>query len=108
MPNSFIVAVDGPSGAGKSTLGRKLARELGLLYIDTGAMYRAVALAVTRAGVSTADPAAVAEAARRASIQLAGDPDSLQVRLDGSDVSLEIRGEQVGHTASIVSAIPEV
>ncbi|HWS54298.1 MAG TPA: (d)CMP kinase [Pyrinomonadaceae bacterium] len=104
----LIVAIDGPSGAGKSTLGRRLARELGLLYIDTGAMYRAVALAVTRAGVSTADPAAVAEAARRADIQLAGDPDSLQVRLDGSDVSREIRGEQVGHTASIVSAIPEV
>jgi CMP/dCMP kinase len=105
---NLIVAIDGPSGAGKSTLGRKLARELGLLYIDTGAMYRAVALAVTRAGVSTADPAAVAAAARRADIQLAGDPDSLQVRLDGLDVSQEIRGEQVGHTASVVSAIPEV
>jgi cytidylate kinase len=104
----FIIAIDGPSGAGKSTLGRMLARELGLLYIDTGAMYRAVALAVTRAGVSTADPEAVAEAARRAEIQLAGDPDSLQVRLDGSDVSEEIRGEQIGHTASVVSAIPEV
>jgi CMP/dCMP kinase len=105
---SLIIAIDGPSGAGKSTLGRRLARELGLLYIDTGAMYRAVALAVTRAGVSTADAGAVAEVARRASIHLAGDPDSLQVRLDDEDVSLEIRGEQVGHTASIVSAVPEV
>lgn len=108
MPKSLIIAIDGPSGAGKSTLGRMLARELGLLYIDTGAMYRAVALAVTRAGVSTADAGAVAEAARRASIQLEGDPDSLQVRLDGRDVSLEIRGEEVGHTASIISAVPEV
>ena len=108
MTKSLIIAIDGPSGAGKSTLGRRLARELRLLYIDTGAMYRAVALAVTRAGVSTADPAAVAEAARRASIQLAGDPDSLQVRLDGGDVSEEIRGEQIGHTASVVSAVPEV
>ncbi|MDQ3805711.1 MAG: (d)CMP kinase [Acidobacteriota bacterium] len=108
MTKSLIIAIDGPSGAGKSTLGRKLARELGLLYIDTGAMYRAVALAVTRAGASTADPGAVAEVARRASIQLAGDPDSLQVRLDGRDVSEEIRGEQIGHTASVVSAIPEV
>jgi cytidylate kinase len=108
MAKSLIIAIDGPSGAGKSTLGRRLARELRLLYIDTGAMYRAVALAVTRAGVSTADPEAVAGLARRASIQLAGDPDSLQVRLDGRDVSEEIRGEQIGHTASIVSAIPEV
>jgi len=108
MTKSLIIAIDGPSGAGKSTLGRRLARELGLLYIDTGAMYRAVALAVTRAGVSTADPEAVAGVARQASIQLAGDPDSLQVRLDGHDVSGEIRGEQIGHTASVVSAIPEV
>jgi len=105
---NLIIAIDGPSGAGKSTLGRMLARELGLLYVDTGAMYRAVALAVTRAGVSTADHAAVAEVARRADIQLAGDPDSLQVRLGGQDVSQEIRGEQVGHTASVISAIPEV
>jgi cytidylate kinase len=105
---NLIIAIDGPSGAGKSTLGRMLARELGLLYIDTGAMYRAVALAVTRAGVSTADHAAVSEVARRADIQLAGDPDSLQVRLDGRDVSEEIRGEQAGHTASLVSAITEV
>ena len=108
MTKSFIIAIDGPSGAGKSTLGRRLARELGLLYIDTGAMYRAVALAVTRAGVSTTDAAAVAEVARRARIRLEGDPDSLRVWLDGQDVSEEIRGEQAGHTASLVSAIAEV
>jgi len=104
----MIIAIDGPSGAGKSTLGRRLARELGLLYIDTGAMYRAVALAVTRAGVSTADEEAVADVARRAAIALEGDPDSIQVRLDGRDVSDEIRTEQIGHTASVVSAIPGV
>ncbi|HZB45643.1 MAG TPA: (d)CMP kinase [Pyrinomonadaceae bacterium] len=108
MTKSFIIAIDGPSGAGKSTLGRRLARELGLLYIDTGAMYRAVALAVTRAGVSTTDAGGVAEVARRAQIRLEGDPDSLRVWLDGQDVSEEIRGEQVGHTASVVSAIAEV
>src|SRR3712207_5889294 len=104
MTESFIIAIDGPSGAGKSTLGRRLARELGLLYIDTGAMYRAVALAVTEAGVSTADPDAVAEVARRAEIELSGDPDSLRVRLDGRDVTDRIRTEQAGHTASVVSA----
>ncbi|HYN86615.1 MAG TPA: (d)CMP kinase [Pyrinomonadaceae bacterium] len=104
----MIIAIDGPSGAGKSTLGRRLARELGLLYIDTGAMYRAVALAVTESGVSTADPDAVAEAARRAEIELTGDPDSLRVRLGGRDVTDRIRTEQVGHTASVVSAVPGV
>ena len=108
MNKPIIIAIDGPSGAGKSTLGRMLARELGLLYIDTGAMYRAVALAVTRAGVSTADEQRVAEVARRASVNLAGDPDSLQVRLDGEDVSEVIRTEQISHTSSVISSFPEV
>ncbi len=104
----MIIAIDGPSGAGKSTLGRMIAREFNLLYIDTGAMYRAVALAVTESGVSTSDRAAVAEVTGRAVINLRGDPDSLRVMLDGRDVSDEIRSERIGHTASVVSAIPEV
>ncbi|MCA1591160.1 MAG: (d)CMP kinase [Acidobacteria bacterium] len=108
MTRPFIIAIDGPSGSGKSTLSRLLARELNLLYVDTGSMYRAVALAVKRAGVDTSDAQAVAEVARRASIQLEGDPDSLQVRLDGRDVSEEIRTEEVTHTSSVVSTIPEV
>ena len=108
MTRPLIIAIDGPSGAGKSTLGRMLARELGLLYIDTGAMYRAVALAVTEAGVSTSDPEAVAGVARGAEVTLSGDPERLQVRLAGRDVTEEIRTEEVGHTASVVSAIPEV
>src|SRR5438105_1794069 len=108
MSKPFIIAIDGPSGAGKSTLGRRLACELGLLYIDTGAMYRAVALAVAAAGVEVSDAAAVAAVARGASIRLEGDPDALRVFLDGRDVSEEIRGESVGHAASVVSAIPEV
>ena len=108
MSDSFIIAIDGPSGAGKSTLGRRLARELGLLYIDTGAMYRAVALAVVREGASVSEAERVAEVARRSEVQLEGDPDSPLVRLNGEDVSREIRGEQVGHTASVISAIPEV
>jgi cytidylate kinase len=108
MPKPFIIAIDGPSGAGKSTLGRRLARELGLLYIDTGAMYRAVALAAAAAGVSASDAEGLAEVARRASIRLEGEPDSLRVFLDGRDVSEEIRGEAVGGDASVVSAVPEV
>src|SRR5918911_1048715 len=108
MSKPFIIAIDGPSGAGKSTLGRRLARELGLLYIDTGAMYRAVALAVAAAGVEMSDARAVADVARAASIRLEGDPEALRVFLDGRDVSEEIRGESVGHAASVVSAIPDV
>jgi CMP/dCMP kinase len=104
----MIVAIDGPSGAGKSTLGRMLARELNLLYIDTGAMYRAVALAAIEAGVSFADRQAVASVAESAEINLAGDPDSLQVTLSGRDISDRIRTEEVSHAASVISVIPEV
>jgi cytidylate kinase len=104
----MIIAIDGPSGAGKSTLGRMIARALGLLYIDTGAMYRAAALAVIESNVRTTDTAAVAAVVERANINLEGAPDSLQVTLNGRDVSEEIRSEQVSHTASVISAIPEV
>jgi len=107
--NPFIIAIDGPSGAGKSTLGRMLARELGLLYVDTGAMYRAAALAVVKAGASAAnDDVAVTSVARRARIELEGDPDSLRVLLDGRDVSESIRTEQITRLSSVISAIPDV
>ncbi|CDM65774.1 (d)CMP kinase [Pyrinomonas methylaliphatogenes] len=106
--NLPIIAIDGPSGAGKSTLGRMIARALGLLYIDTGAMYRAIALAVLRSRAKFTDTAAIAELARRARIELSGDPSSLRVMLDGEDVSDEIHSEQVSHVASLISAIPEV
>src|SRR3712207_8916014 len=76
MTKPFIIAVDGPSGAGKSTLSRRLARELGLLYIDTGAMYRAVALACARAGVNTSNAERAGQVARHTSIRLEGDPRS--------------------------------
>ena len=108
MPKPFIIAIDGPSGAGKSTLGRRLARELGLLYIDTGAMYRAVALAATAAGVDESNAEGLTEVAHRARVRLEGDPDSLRVFLDERDVSEEIRGEGMGRVASVVSAVPGV
>jgi cytidylate kinase len=104
----MIIAIDGPSGAGKSTLGRKLARELGLLYIDTGAMYRAVALAVLESSVRATDDPAVGSLASRVDIDLAGDPDSLTVTLGGQDVTEQIRSEEVTRMSSVVSAIPEV
>jgi CMP/dCMP kinase len=108
MPRPLIIAIDGPSGAGKSTLGRRLARELGLLYIDTCAMYRAVALAAVEACVEPSDEEALAGVARGVSIRLEGDPDSLRVFLNGRDVSTEIRGEEVGSLASKVSAVSAV
>ncbi|HEV2880279.1 MAG TPA: (d)CMP kinase [Pyrinomonadaceae bacterium] len=104
----LIISIDGPSGAGKSTLGRRLARELNLLYVDTGAMYRAAALAVVGAGVNAADADEVARVAARAQIKLAGDPDSLRVLLDGRDVSGEIRTEQITRLSSVISTIPAV
>jgi CMP/dCMP kinase len=108
MPSSLIIAIDGPSGAGKSTLGRMLARELGLLYIDTGSMYRAVALAVIESSISSNDDVAVGSLAARVTIDLRGDPDSMEITLEGRDVTEAIRSEEVTHLSSIISAIPEV
>lgn len=104
----MIIAIDGPSGAGKSTLGKMLAKELSLLYLDTGAMYRAVGLAVLQNNVSFDDKAQVAEIAESAKIELVGEPENLQIFLDGRDVSAEIRTNEAGQAASIVSTISEV
>ncbi len=108
MARPLIIAIDGPSGSGKSTLGRMLARELGLLYIDTGSMYRAVALAVIESTTSESDDVAVGSLAERIEIDLGGDPDSLHVSLNGRDVSDRIRDEDVTHVSSIISTIPVV
>lgn len=104
----MIIAIDGPSGAGKSTLGKMLAKNLNLLYLDTGAMYRAVGLAVTNAGVNFEDKEAVSKIAGRAKIELVGEPDALQVFLNGENVSEAIRTPEAGQAASIVSTISEV
>lgn len=108
MKDSLIIAIDGPSGAGKSTLGRMLARALNLLYIDTGSMYRAVALAVTESSISANDDVAIGSMASRVDIDLKGDPDALKVTLAGRDVTDEIRSDEVTELSSIISTIPEV
>lgn len=108
MSRPLVIAIDGPSGSGKSTLGRMLARELGLLYIDTGSMYRAVALAVIQSAIKETDDVAIGVLAERSDIDLAGDPDSLRVKLNNRDVSDRIRDEDVTHISSIVSTIPAV
>jgi cytidylate kinase len=104
----MIIAIDGPSGSGKSTLGRLLARELNLLYLDTGSMYRAVALAVIEADLDPRDSEAVTELATRLNIDLEGDPDSLRVLIADHDVTEEIRTDRVTAMSSVVSTIPGV
>lgn len=104
----MIIAIDGPSGAGKSTLGKMLAKKMNLLYLDTGAMYRAVAFAVLEHGLDINDHEKVIKLARESNIELSGEPESLHIFLNGRDISGEIRTNQVGQTASIVSTISEV
>jgi len=104
----MIIAIDGPSGAGKSTLGKMLARQLRLLYLDTGAMYRAVGLAVLESGTSVEDEKTIAGIAENARVELVGEPENQQVFLDGRDVSADIRTNEIGQTASIVSTISSV
>ena len=87
----MVIAIDGPAGAGKSTVARGVADALGLTYLDSGAMYRAVALAALRAGVDLDDGEALGELARGLGIALDGGA----VRLDGGDVSAEIRSPEV-------------
>jgi len=99
----MIIAIDGPSGAGKSTLGKMLARELDLLYLDTGAMYRAGALAVLRAGISFEDEVGVADLIKSSAIELTGNAENQKVSLDGNDVTTEIRTLEVAQAASRVS-----
>jgi len=100
----MIIAIDGPSAAGKSTVAKLLAKELGVEYIDTGAMYRAVALKVGREKIDPDDSAALASLLDRTEVDL----DGAQVLLDGEDVGGLIRTEEVSMLASRVSAIPAV
>jgi len=104
----LTIAVDGPAGTGKSSVSRGLARALGARYLDTGAMYRIVTLAVLRAGVAPDDAAAVAELASDVDLAVGFDPDEDLYFLGGEDVSAEIRGDAVTKAVSAVSAVPEV
>ena len=104
----MIIAIDGPSGAGKSTLGKMLAKKLNLLYLDTGAMYRAVTLAIFQAGETIENEEKAAEIAKHSKIELVGEPDSPQIKLNGQDVSDKIRTNEIGQMASVVSSVSEV
>ena len=101
-----VIAIDGPAGAGKSTIARRLAERLGFTYIDSGAMYRAVALWAMRQNADPADMHRMEQLALAADIEL--QPAGLQILLNGEDVTAAIRTPEVGRQASVVAAIPGV
>ena len=105
MSSSLVIAVDGPAGTGKSSVSRGLARSLGARYLDTGAMYRIVTLAVLRAGIDLDDVEAVGAAAADVDLAVGYDPDEDRSYLAGEDVSAEIRGDEVTRAVSAVSAV---
>ena len=106
--NAVIVAIDGPAGTGKSSVSRGLAHALRARYLDTGAMYRIVTLAVLRAGIDLTDQDGVAAVASNTKLSVGFDPDEDRSYLDGEDVSSEIRGDQVTKAVSAVSSVPAV
>jgi len=106
--SGVAVAIDGPAGTGKSSVSRGLARALQARYLDTGAMYRIVTLAVLRAGIDLTDLDGVGAVASNAKLSVGFDPDEDRSYLDGEDVSSEIRGDQVTKAVSAVSSVPAV
>jgi len=104
----LIIAIDGPSGAGKSTLAKRLAKELGFIYLDTGAMYRALALKVLREAVDLADDAQIGRLLDETEIDLRDRSSNLEVLLDGEEVGAQIRTPAVSQMASKVSALGKV
>ena len=105
----FAIAIDGPAGAGKSTIARKVAAELSIIYVDTGAMYRAIGAYAIRKGVDTKDAESVAALLPEISLELSySEEQGQRIFLNGEDVSTEIRLPEMGMAASNVSAIPDV
>ena len=104
----FSIAIDGPAGAGKSTIAKALARELDAMYLDTGAMYRAIGLALSRNGLDLSDAASVAAAVGNVDIDVRYEDGTQHIYLGDEDVSRAIREPEVSMAASAVSAVPEV
>ena len=98
------MTIDGPAGSGKSTTAKLVARRLGYLYLDTGAMYRAMTLKALETGVDLNDPEALAHQARETEISVETDPDGTRIMLDGEDVTDRLRGRDVTRSSSVVSA----
>ena len=108
IPVDIVVAIDGPSGSGKSSTSRGAAARLGLRYLDTGAMFRAMTWWMLQAGVDVHDPDAVAARAGEPDIVSGTDPLAPTITVDGTDVALAIRTDEVTGTVSPVSAVPDV
>ncbi len=108
MNNTVAVAIDGPAGAGKSTIARRLAKSMNYIYVDTGALYRTVALSIMQNGVDSDDTKAVTEHINGIKVDIMYKGDEQRVLLDGNDVSELIRTPEVSMMASKTSAIPEV
>lgn len=104
----IAIAIDGPAGAGKSTIARRAAKEIGFIYVDTGALYRAIGLYTLRRGVDTQDVQAVSQLLADVKVSLVFQDGQQHVMLCGQDVSDEIRSAEVSMAASHVSAIPQV
>lgn len=104
----IVVAIDGPSGSGKSSTARGVARRLGLAYLDTGAMYRALAWLVLQADVEPTDTVAIANLARHMELEVSTDPQRPGVRVNGHDVTEAIRSPQISAFVSTVSTVPAV
>lgn len=104
----MIVAIDGPAGAGKSSIAKELAKKLGFTYIDTGAMYRAVAFKIKKLNISPKDLNKILEVLNKTEIELIPSENGVKVLLDGEDISDKIRTEEVGKLSSQIAVYPEV
>ena len=102
------VAIDGPAGAGKSTIAKLCAKKMDLIYVDTGAMYRAVALYLLESGIDVNDRTVVADKCKGAGVDIKYEDGVQNVYLNGTNVTGRLREEAVGNTASVTSAVPEV
>ena len=104
----YNVAIDGPAGAGKSTIAKLVAKEKGYIYVDTGAMYRGLAIHFLDKGIQPQETEKVIEACKDAEVMIAYEDVVQHVYLNGKDISSRLRNEEVGNMASVTSAIPEV
>lgn len=105
---SFNIAIDGPAGAGKSTIAKRVARDLSFIYVDTGAMYRAIALYLLRNGISGTDEEKIRQACSQIQVGISYRDGVQQVLLNGENVTGMLRSEEVGNMASVAAANPDV